>query len=86
MSDTVTVKVSSRHQISLTRRARRALNNRAGDRLIVDIQGNVIVLLRQPSDFVPFMAGLHKDVWRQVDTAVYLNEERAAWLEADESD
>jgi hypothetical protein len=46
------------------------------------VQGNVIILMPQPEDYVSAMAGLHKEIWRGIDTAVYLNEERAAWPEA----
>jgi AbrB family looped-hinge helix DNA binding protein len=81
MSIKESVKVSSRHQISLPSRARRTLNIEAGDRLLVDIQDNMIILLPQPEDFVSYMAGLHKEIWQQVDTAEYLNQEREAWPE-----
>ena len=83
MSIKDSVKVSRRHQISLPSRARRTLNIEAGDRLLVDIQDNMIILLPQPEDFVSYMAGLHKDIWQQVDTAEYLNQEREAWPEVE---
>jgi len=79
MSVKDTVKVSRRHQISLPSRARRKLNIEAGDRLLVDIQDNMIILLPQPQDFVMHMTGLHKEIWRQIDTDEYLNQEREAW-------
>ena len=43
-----TVKVSKRHQVVIPVRARRRLNIRSGDRLIVDIQGGMLILLPQP--------------------------------------
>jgi AbrB family looped-hinge helix DNA binding protein len=79
MIEATTVKVSGRYQISLPSAARKQLNIDAGDRLLVDIQDGMIVLVPQPKDYVAAMAGLHQDVWQNVDTAVYLAEERASW-------
>jgi len=45
MPNTTTVKVSNRYQISLPSLARKQLNIQAGDRLLVDIQDGMIVLL-----------------------------------------
>jgi AbrB family looped-hinge helix DNA binding protein len=75
----VTVKVSSRHQIVVPRVARERLDIRKGDRLLVDIQGGVIVLVPQPEDHVAHMSGLHKEVWEGIDTTAYLLGEREAW-------
>ncbi|MFQ5614119.1 MAG: AbrB/MazE/SpoVT family DNA-binding domain-containing protein [Anaerolineae bacterium] len=79
MSSSTTVKVSNRFQIALPSLARKRLNIQAGDRLLVDVQDNMIILLPQPQDYVDHLAGLHRDIWRGVDTAVYLREEREAW-------
>ena len=82
MSEETTVKVSGRYQIALPSAARKELSIDAGDRLLVDIQDGMIILIPQPKDYVKYMAGLHQKVWQDVDTAVYLNEERAAWPES----
>ena len=83
MNQTTSVKVSSRHQIALPSAARKRLGIQAGDRLLVDVQGDVIVLLTKPENYVTYMAGLHKNVWQDVEPTVYLNEERAAWNASD---
>lgn len=75
----VTAKVSKRHQIALPSRARRALNIRPGDRRLVDIQDGLLILVPRPEDYVAHMAGLHRDVWADVDGAQYVDEEREAW-------
>ncbi|VAW40309.1 hypothetical protein MNBD_CHLOROFLEXI01-1086 [hydrothermal vent metagenome] len=82
MNQSISVKVSSRHQIALPSAARKQLGIKAGDRLLVDVQGDIIVLLPKPVAYVDYMAGLHKDVWQKVGSTVYLNEERAAWIES----
>lgn len=82
MSNQPTVKVSNRYQIALPSVARRQLNIQAGDRLLVDIQGGMIILLPEPKDYVEHLAGLHKEIWQGVDTTEYLEQERDAWLES----
>lgn len=79
MIDLTTVKVSGRFQISIPSHARQQLNIQAGDRLLVDVQDGLLILMPQPVDYVAHMAGLHQNIWQGVDTTTYLNEERAAW-------
>ncbi|MCX6044051.1 MAG: AbrB/MazE/SpoVT family DNA-binding domain-containing protein [Chloroflexi bacterium] len=79
MSHIASVKVSNRYQIALPSVARQRLNIQAGDRLLVDVQDGVLILIPQPENYVKAMAGLHKEVWAGIDTTKYLQEERAAW-------
>ncbi len=79
MSRPVSVKVSSRYQIAVPRNARERLNIQKGDRLLVDIQDGLLILLPQPQDYAAHMAGLHREVWAGLDTTAYLREERDAW-------
>jgi AbrB family looped-hinge helix DNA binding protein len=73
------VKVSSRYQIAVPREARRRLNIREGDRLLVDVQDGLLILIRQPQDYVAHLAGLHREIWDGVDPDAYLERERDAW-------
>jgi AbrB family looped-hinge helix DNA binding protein len=75
----VSVKVSSRYQIAVPKIAREHLNIQKGDRLLVDIQDGLLILIPQPQDYAAHLAGLHQDVWAGLDTTAYLQEERAAW-------
>ena len=79
MSDPVSVKVSSRYQIAVPRIARERLNIQSGDRLLVDVQDGLLILLPQPQDYAAHLAGLHREVWASLDTTAYLQEERDAW-------
>ena len=79
MSEPTTVKVSGRYQISLPSRARQELNIEAGDRLLVDVQDGMIILVPQPMDYVEKLAGLHQEIWQNTNTTRYLHEEREAW-------
>ncbi len=79
MKNKVSVKVSNRYQISLPSVARKRLNIQAGDRLLVDIQDGLIVLTPQPNNYAKYLAGLHQEVWQEVDTTEYLEKERVEW-------
>ena len=62
VSQSTSVKVSSRYQISVPRVARDRLNIKSGDRLLVDIQDGLLILVPQPQDYADRLAGLHKEV------------------------
>jgi AbrB family looped-hinge helix DNA binding protein len=79
MAQPVSVKVSSRYQISVPCIARERLNIQSGDRLLVDVQDGLLILIPQPQDYVAHLAGLHREVWADLDTNAYLQEEREAW-------
>jgi AbrB family looped-hinge helix DNA binding protein len=79
MNYTTTVKVSSRYQMAVPAAAREKLNIQACDRLIVDIQDGLMVILREPENYTQHLAGLHKEIWDDVDTNQYIAEERRAW-------
>jgi len=79
MVNYTTVKVSKRYQIAVPALARQRLNIKSGDRLLVDIQDGVMVLMPEPENYTKSMAGLHKEIWTDVDTQDYVDEERKAW-------
>ncbi len=74
-----TVKLSSKHQIVIPKEVRRQLNLAAGDRLLVEVQGNTIALFPLPRNYTKHMAGLHKELWKGVDVMAYIREERKGW-------
>ena len=81
MSQSTSVKVSSRYQISVPRMARDRLHIKSGDRLLIDVQDGLLILVPQPQDYTAHLAGLHKEVWAGLDTVAYLEEERETWNE-----
>ncbi|MBI5822603.1 MAG: AbrB/MazE/SpoVT family DNA-binding domain-containing protein [Chloroflexi bacterium] len=76
---TTTVKVSSKYQIAVPQMARKKLNIKQGDLLLVDVQDGVIVLIPQPKRYADYLQGLHGEIWKGVDVEKYLNGERGAW-------
>ncbi len=76
---TTSVKVSAKYQIAVPQIARKKLNIKKGDRLIVDVQDGVIVLIPQPQSYTNYLQGLHSEIWKNIDTQKYLNEERGSW-------
>ncbi|MBI2002145.1 MAG: AbrB/MazE/SpoVT family DNA-binding domain-containing protein [candidate division NC10 bacterium] len=74
-----TVKLSAKHQIVIPRDVRRQLGLAAGDGLLVEVRANTIVLVPRPRSYTNRLRGLHKEVWRDVDPATYVREERKGW-------
>ncbi|MEJ2311135.1 MAG: AbrB/MazE/SpoVT family DNA-binding domain-containing protein [Gemmatimonadales bacterium] len=67
----LSVKMSSKHQIVVPREAREALALKAGDRLLVTVRDDgVIELEREPTDLVAELEGLFaplgKSVWPEL--------------------
>lgn len=40
------------------------------------VQEGMIVLLPQPHDYVEHLAGLQREIWQDLDTTAYLEQER----------
>ncbi len=73
------VKVSAKYQIAVPQIARKKLNIKKGDRLLVDVQDGVIVLIPEPRRYTEYLQGLHGEIWKGVDVQEYLSGERGAW-------
>ncbi len=76
---TTSVKVSAKYQIAVPQIARKKLNIRKGDRLLVDVQDGVIVLIPQPKRYTDYLQGLHSEIWKDIDVQDYLKGEHDAW-------
>ena len=79
MTISTTVKVSKRYQIAVPAIARQELKIQSGDRLLVDIQDGMLILIPQPENYTQVMTGLYKEIWEDVDAKSYIDEERTAW-------
>lgn len=77
---TTSVKVSAKYQIAVPQIARKKLNIKKGDRLLVHItEAGMIFLEPQPKRYTDRLAGLHKEIWAGVNSQEYINAEREAW-------
>ena len=74
-----TVTISGKNQIVVPKEARERLKVGPGHKLLVLSKKDRVVLIPQPENFTKKLAGLHKEVWQEIDTAAYLEQERDSW-------
>ena len=67
--------LSSKNQIVIPREAREALGVKAGDKLLVVVRGDTVVILPRPHSWSKALRGLA----RQSYPEGYLDRERASW-------
>lgn len=75
----LSVKVSSKHQISVPSEARKRLGIEAGDRLSVEVRDDEIVLRRRPPRASDRLRGLGSEIWAGVDPVEYVRQLRDEW-------
>lgn len=68
-------KLSSKNQIVIPREARGALGVKSGDRLLVVIRGDTVILLRKPAKYSQAIRGTGKGLY----PGDYLEKERDSW-------
>ncbi len=73
------VKVNAKNQITVPLVARKKLNIKKGDSLLVDVQDSLIVLMPEPKRYADHLQGLHREIWKDIDVQKYLSGERQAW-------
>ncbi len=67
--------LSSKNQIVIPAAARKALGVKAGDKLVVTVRGNSLIILRKPASYSAAIAGLAQGVY----PAAHLAQERKSW-------
>lgn len=67
--------LSSKNQIVVPREAREALGVRPGDKLLVVVRGNSVVILPRPRSWAKALRGLANQPY----PGDYLRQERASW-------
>lgn len=63
----LSIKVSTKYQVSLPSAARRQLGIEAGDRLSVELSGDALILRRRPERPSERLRGLGREAWQGVD-------------------
>jgi AbrB family looped-hinge helix DNA binding protein len=67
--------LSSKNQIVIPREAREALQVRPGDKLLVVVQGQEVIVLRKPESFSAAIRGMGRRLYPKG----YLKKERDRW-------
>jgi len=67
--------LSSRNQIVVPREAREALGVRPGDKLLIVVRGNSVVIVPRPQSWAKAVGGLANQQYPET----YLQEERDSW-------
>ena len=68
-------KLSSKNQIVISREARNALRIKSGDRLLVVVRGDTVILLRKPKNYSRAISETAKGIY----PSDYLEKERESW-------
>lgn len=75
----IVTKVSKKSQIVIPKEIRRLVHLFDGDELMVDVEGDRIILRVKPRSYTKKLKGLHKEIWKGVDPKKYIKEERDSW-------
>lgn len=67
--------LSTKNQIVIPREARRALHVKAGDKLLVVVRGERVIVLQKPKSHHAAIRGLARGVY----SSGYLQKERESW-------
>jgi AbrB family looped-hinge helix DNA binding protein len=68
-------KLSSKNQIVVPKPARKALGLKAGDKLLVVVRGDSVILLRKPKKYSQATSGVAGGIY----PPEYLEQERSGW-------
>jgi AbrB family looped-hinge helix DNA binding protein len=74
----LSIKVSTKYQVSLPSAARRRLGIEAGDRLSVELTTDALILRRRPERPSERLRGLGREAWQGVDPVRHVRQLREA--------
>lgn len=75
----ITAKVGKKSQIVIPKEIRETVGISEGDELIVDVEGDRVILKVKPTNYSKRLKGLHKHVWKGIDPKKYVKGERESW-------
>ncbi|MBM4141924.1 MAG: AbrB/MazE/SpoVT family DNA-binding domain-containing protein [Nitrospira sp.] len=73
------VRVGPKYQVVIPSEIRQRIKIKPQDEVLVDIIGDVVIIIPKPASFTDFMIGLGKEVWEGIDAKDYLRKERESW-------
>lgn len=68
--------ISSKNQIVVPKEVRKALGVKAGDKLLVEVRGGTVVMMRKPKDHLKALKGIVPPGFYGDD---YVRKERESW-------
>lgn len=72
--------ISSKRQITLPKRLLEEVGLKIGNKLIIRIKDNKIILEPQPKSLTKYYKGLGKESWRRIGGGkIHLEKERKSW-------
>jgi len=75
----ITTKVGKKSQIVIPKEIRETIGISEGDELIVDVEGDRVILKVKPANYSKRLKGLHKNIWKGTDAKKYIKGERSSW-------
>lgn len=73
------VRVGPKYQVVIPSEIRQSIKIKPQDEVLVEIIGDIVIIIPKPASFTDFMIGLGKEVWEGIDTKDYLRKERESW-------
>ncbi len=71
-----TIIIDNHCQVRLPEEIRQALNLHPEDELLVQLEGEKLVLCPKVKGYARRLRGLHKEVWKDIDATEYVRQER----------
>ncbi|MDN5310587.1 AbrB/MazE/SpoVT family DNA-binding domain-containing protein [Methanolobus sp. WCC5] len=75
----IIVKLSSEHTITLPEELIRKMHFASNDEILVQVDEDKLVLSKKTDSYTKKLRGLHKEVWKDVDSEEFLRKERISW-------
>ena len=73
------VRIGKRYAVVLPKKIRQRLDLHEGDELLIEVSRRGILLIPRPKSYTSHLAGLHREVWKDLNVDDYLEEERKSW-------
>ena len=73
------IRIGKRYAVVLPKKVRERLDLHEGDELLVEVSRRGILLIPRPKSYTSHLAGLHREVWKDLDVDDYLEQERKSW-------
>ena len=73
------VRIGKRYAVVLPKKVRERLGLHEGDELLIEVSRRGILLIPRPKSYTSHLAGLHREVWKDLDVDDCLAEERKSW-------